>query len=108
MIKDDLKNTKKINVKTAKSTEVMKTIRNENEINEIVDIIMSGKTIEDGENIVYIGSSYVLEMIDEKGNVFETIDLFLPYNVPKFVRLNQLNELYYVDVDKILAIFNQN
>lgn len=108
MIKDDLKNTKKINIKAVNSAEVIKFINNENEVNEIIDIIISSKNIEDDENIVYISSSYVLEMIDEKGNIFETIDLFLPYNAPKFIKLNQLNEFYYVDVDKILAIFKEN
>ncbi len=72
----------------------------------MVEIILSSKIIEDNENIVYIGPSYILEMIDEKGNTFETIDLFIPYSVPKFVKLNQLNELYYADVDEILEILN--
>lgn len=108
MIKDDLKNTKKVNIKAVNSVEDIKFINNENEVIEIIDIIISGKKIEDDENVVYIGSSYVLEMIDGNGNIFETIDLFLPYNAPKFIRLNQLNEFYYVDVDKILAIFRKN
>ncbi len=107
MIKYDLKNTKKIKIKKINSTENIKTISDEIKVNEIVDVIISGKIIEEDENIAYIGSSYVFEMMDEKGKIFETIDLFVPYDVPKFVRLNQLNEFYYVDVDKILAICNE-
>ncbi len=107
MKKDDLKNTKKINIKNTNSTEIIKIISDTNEIDQIVDVIISGRLIKDDENIVYIGASYVLEMIDEKGNIFETIDLFVPYGVSKFISLNQLNEYYYVDVDKILAIFNE-
>lgn len=87
---------------------MIKIISDANEIHQIVDVIMSGRLIKDDENIVlYIGASYVLEMIDEKGNIFETIDLFVQYGVSKFISLNQLNEYYYVDVDKILAIFNE-
>lgn len=108
MIKYDLKNTKKINMKKTNSTENIKTINDEIKVNEIVDIIISGKRIEDDENIAYIGSSYVLEMMNEKGFIFETIDLFVPYSIPKFARLNQLNEFYYADIDKILAICNEN
>lgn len=108
MAKEDLKKTKKINIKDANSTEIIKAISNKEEINKIVDIITSGKIIEDDEYIVYIGPSYTLEMIDKKGNVFETVSLFTPYGVSKFIELNQLNELYYVDVDKILTIFNLN
>lgn len=106
MATEDLKKTIKINIKAANTIEVIRTLSNKNEIHQFIDIIMSSEIIGDDENIVYIGPSYILEMIDENGNLFETINLFIPYGVPGFVKLNQLNELYYVDIDKVLAILN--
>ena len=101
---EDLKKTKKINIKKLNSNKIIKAINND-DVDKILDILMSGNKIEKNDVIDYIGATYVLEMFDDKNNFLETINLYLPSGT-KHIKLNTLGEAYYADVDKILEIID--
>ena len=100
----DLIKTEKINIKN--SNKIIKVINNKTKIDNIVNEIVAGTRIQSDENIVYIGATYILEMLDKHNNILETINFYTPQGGQQFIKLNNLDEFYYLDINKVLEICN--
>ena len=99
----DLTKTEKINIKKAQET--IKVINNQTDVNNIVKEIIAGDKILDDETTSYVGESpYYLEMLDKNNYILETINLYPSSESLQRIKLKNLNENYYIDLNKVLEI----
>lgn len=94
---EKLSTTKSIIVKIAYSGDLKKTITDENQIKEIIDLIShSTKHIGD---VNYIGASYVLEMYDKAGKLVDIIEIF-----DTNISIKSTNNRYDLDANDLQKI----